>query len=324
MKDTFILVGDAARSVVEKLRPTIERIPIESREQWLALRRPDMTASAAGALLGVHEYVTAYGGLVADDPEETPAMQRGRLLEPVAIQLIRERYPHLIDVDSPGAYYRDHAARLGATPDALCFDGKRGVGVIQIKTVEPSVFRRKWVDQETRSVMPPLWIAVQGIIEAHLTGADWAAVAPMRVGFGLDLDLIDIPLHAGLIERVKTETAAFWRAVDSGQPPDPDYGRDADTIALLNQPDESLPPMDLSGDNAIHALVAEREEIGTRAKADDARKKAIDGEIAAKLAGHTVGLLADGRRITRKLQHRASYVAKATSFPVIRILGASA
>ena len=38
----------------------IEQLAIESREQWLAMRRQDITASTAGALLGLHPYVTAY------------------------------------------------------------------------------------------------------------------------------------------------------------------------------------------------------------------------------------------------------------------------
>src|SRR5262245_7287249 len=77
----------------------IERIEYGDREAWLKLRGKDVTASVAGALLGVHEFTTPYGlwalksGKIAEDPEETGPMRRGRLLEPVAIELIQEEHP---------------------------------------------------------------------------------------------------------------------------------------------------------------------------------------------------------------------------------------
>jgi putative phage-type endonuclease len=79
---------------VEILHPT-------SRSEWLALRKKDVTASVAGALLGVHPYTTPYrmwaektGQL--SDVETTRAMQRGTAFEPVAIELLRRKHPDWI------------------------------------------------------------------------------------------------------------------------------------------------------------------------------------------------------------------------------------
>lgn len=334
MTDAFIHLGDAAARVVESVRPAragVETWQITDRAAWLSRRQKDVTASAVGALLGAHEYLTAYrlfalkSGLLAEDPEETPAMVRGRLLEPVAIELLRELHPSWT-ITTPGAYWRDPVARIGATPDALAKDPLRnGFGVVQIKSVEPSIFRRKW-RAEDGTVELPIWIAVQALVEAHLTGASWAAVAALRVGFGLDIDVIDIPLHPGLIERVKAETEAFWRAVENGQPPDPDYGRDGDVIAALYPFKHDLPPIDLSADNRLPEIVTEREELMARTRVDEKRKKEIDAEIAEKLAGHSLGVLADGTRIMRTMQER-SYKARdayTISFPQIKIKRATA
>ena len=71
------------------------------------------------------------------------------------------------------------------TPDLFVECPERGRGIVQIKSVEGSIFRKKWRDPETNEIAPPLWIAVQGIVEAHLDGAQWAAVAPLVVGFGM-------------------------------------------------------------------------------------------------------------------------------------------
>ena len=68
--------------------------------------------------------MTPYGlwalkrGLLTDQGNETPAMRRGRLLEPIALQLLQEEKPDWVIAPHP-FYYRDGALRLGASPDAL-------------------------------------------------------------------------------------------------------------------------------------------------------------------------------------------------------------
>jgi len=110
----------------------IERIPIESREQWLSLRRQDVTASAAGALLGLHPYISAWSlwaektGLVSSDAPMNAAMERGLELEPIAIKRLQKLHPDW-NITQPAAYYRDPEARLGATPDCLATDPERGL-----------------------------------------------------------------------------------------------------------------------------------------------------------------------------------------------------
>ena len=47
-------------------------------------------------------------------------------------------------------------------------------------------------------------------MEAELTGAKWAAVAPLVVDYGIECPVIDIPLHAGIVETVKNEALTFW------------------------------------------------------------------------------------------------------------------
>ena len=77
----------------------IERLEITGREQWLAMRQQDITASAAGALLGLHPYISAWSlwaektGLVSSDGITSPAMERGLELEPIAIARLQKLHP---------------------------------------------------------------------------------------------------------------------------------------------------------------------------------------------------------------------------------------
>jgi predicted phage-related endonuclease len=308
----------------------IERIAITDRASWLDLRKKDVTASVAGALLGVHPYASAYGlwalksGRLDEDVEETPPMRRGRLLEPIAVQLLREERPDWTIIgDHPvGFYYRDPVARIGATPDVLVKDERGRPGVVQIKTVEPGVFRREWRDEDGLAT-PPLWIVVQAIIEAHLTGAEWATVAAMVVSFGVELHVVPVPIHAGIIDRIKEEVGTFWTRVESGTAPDPDYGRDGKLIAKLYPQDDGT-EIDLSTDNRMPILLSDREEIKARMKADKASCEQVEAEIKSKLGSATYGRLNDGRVVSWKLQNRSGYSVAPTSFRMLRVINGRA
>jgi hypothetical protein len=300
----------------------VERHEITSREQWLQWRRADVTASTIGCLLGVHEYITTYElfalktGLLDEDPEESAPMLRGRLLEPVAVELIREQNPTW-NVAPARAYYRDPAARLGASPDVLANDPERGLGVIQIKCPEPSVFRKKWRDEDGQ-VQPPLWIACQALCEAHLVGARWAAVAAMTVGFGIDLHMVPVPIHLGVIERIRAEVARFWQRVADDEPPPPDFARDGEIIADLYREDNGR-EVDLSHDPRMPELLAIRAEAKVRIKADEAKVAEIEAEIVAKLGPHERAFV-PGWRLGRPTVTRAGdFMRPATTFRQLRI-----
>lgn len=328
------VVQHEPREVAASIAPAgIERWPVTDRAAWLARRQDDVTASAIGALLGVHDYQTALGlyalktGLVAEDEAapvltETsislPPMLRGNVLEDDALDLIRMLRPTWA-VDPCGFYYRDPAARIGATPDALALDPERdGLGIVQIKTVEPSVFRTKWMDAETREISPPTWIVLQAIVEAHLTGASWAAVAAMVSGFSLDLHIVEVPIHAGILDRLKGEVAAFWRGVEAGQAPDPDLGRDGALLERMWR--GGGPEKDLTGDNEVLELVAEREALSASKSAAEKRLREIKDALLAKVGPEaSVARLADGREITTKRVERGAYEVKASSYVDLRI-----
>jgi len=291
--------------------------PITQRGQWLALRQQDVTASVAGALLGVHPYKSRYAlwmekaGLSAEPEEETEAMIRGRVLEAPALELLAIDRPTW-RIERPNVYLRDPAARLGATPDAYAVDPERpGFGVVQVKSVEKGVFRRRWIGEDGE-IEPPVWIAVQAIQEAHLAGASWACVAAMVVGFGLDLHVIEVPVHAGLVKRLRDEAAAFWRSVEANEPPDPDYGRDGALIAGLFRADNGR-ELDLSRDNMLPALLEEREQIKERMAADRARIEEIENEVIAKLGEHERAFL-PGWSIKRPIVRRRGFYVEPAEF----------
>lgn len=299
----------------------IRRIPITSEAQWKELRARNIGASEVAALLGEHEWMTALqlwakktGALPAD--EDSGPMKRGRKLEPVAIDMIGEEFPTW-KVERPGAYFTDDDLRLGATPDLFATDPKFGLGIVQIKTVEPSVFRRSWFDEE--GLRPPPWVRVQALVEKHMTGAQWAAIAALVVGFGIDLHAVDVSLEgeAALIQTVRDEVAKFWHLVASGRRPEPDFGRDSTVLRKLLVQDDGT-EVDLSADNELPDLVAKRIEASTQKKHWEEKYEFYGTALMNKLGPAQIGRF-NGGYITGKTSERKERVVPAGRYRTLRI-----
>ena len=313
----------------------IQTLKVGSRADWLKLRANDVTASVAGALFNVHPYVSDFSlyalktGMTTEDAEETAPMRRGRLLEPVAVELLRELRPDWKVAHNSGAgqvYLRAGDLRIGCTPDIFVRCPQRGRGIVQVKTVEPRVFREKWKGGSAQGeIEPPLWITIQAIVEAKLTGASFACVAPMVIGHGVDMPLLEIPLHDGLWSKFVEKVDGFWTSVAEKKPPQADYEIDGALIAALyGQDDKSV--IDLSRDNRIMEILAERELLKAREKdGNDAekRRKILDTEIIEKLGHAAAANLGNGVTVSAPTTHRGGYEVKPTSYRTVKVKGFS-
>jgi YqaJ-like viral recombinase domain len=307
---------------------TVECIHAKSREQWLMLRRRDVTASVIGALVAPHPFVTPFelwleksGKLVADRQETRP-MERGRELEPIALKRIQKEFPTATVISNFDfreiRYWRDSEQRIGATPDCMVVDPERGLGVVQIKSIDPSTFRRTWQPEGSNGpIDPPLWIALQALTEMRLAQANWAAVAVLRVGFGIDFDVIPIAPPDGVWQRLVAAVADFWRLVETGEPPPPDYGRDGKLIAAL-YPEDAGTTIDLSGDNEFIAAIAEHVQLRAELKQREVALDRLDAEIRHKAAS-AQRIIAGDWELTLKTENVKAYTVPARTRRPLRI-----
>jgi hypothetical protein len=300
---------------------TIIRTDIQSDAHWHALRRAVVGASEAPALCGVHEYLTYYqlwgrktGRLPVID--DNAAMQRGRMLEPIAVALIREEYPEW-NATPPRAHYADQDTGLGCTPDLLATDPERGPGSIQIKSVAPRIFRHSW-HGDSDAVDPPIWIVMQAITEAYLTGSAWAAVAALVIDHDIQLHMVDVPMHAGIITKVQAEAIAFWRMVTEGREPDPDYRRDGEVLRTLLQQDDGT-EIDLSAHNELPELIAMREDELAQAKLHKENADALNTQLLHMLGAASLGRF-NGGFIAAKTVHRKGYEVKPSTYRQLRVV----
>lgn len=305
----------------------IEIIRPADRLAWLDCRRKDVTASVAAALFDIHPYTTPYSlwaektGRLSPDDDETEAMERGNFMEPVAVAMVRKRYTDwTVTYDNDRAYYRDAERRIGATPDAFLERPDRfGTGNMQIKSASEEAFEKYWLDHDTDDVIPPLWIAVQAIVEAQLTGCNWAVVALVvltRRGT-LRLYVIDIPIHPKLWNRLVAKVSEFWSMVASGAEPEPDWMRDGATVLDVYR-DSTPDRRDLTSDLELDAMVFEYRQ----ARAAEAAQKKIADELRPRIV-RALGNAEIGETVNWELSartsHRAGHTVPPTSTRVLRV-----
>jgi hypothetical protein len=303
--------------------------PITSREEWLARRKQNVNASEIAALFGpeIHPFLTPYKlwALKCEkipDEEDKPILRRGRLFEPVVVNILREDYPdwHLSPAN---VYYWDDETRLGATPDVYATrPADYGRGTVQIKTVGQFAFKRRWHD-EHGNIAVPTWVAVQATVEAYLIGASWAGVAAMKLGDGgIEVVFIDIPLKPHLIHRIEDLTGEFWRRVSANEPYDPDFGRDRKVVFDLYS-EASGAIIDLTGDAELGEILSQRAQFKQVEKAGEdatAQRKILDARIIHKLA-NAPGARFGSRVVTIKVVKKKSYTVKATQYPLVNVKG---
>lgn len=298
----------------------IEKFPKGSRENWLALRRPDVTASVIGALFGAHPYTTPlklylmHSGVEFDESDD-PVKRRGRIMEPAVRAAVAEERPDW-QIEPCQFYYRETDLRLGASPDFLIHGDPRGLGVLQTKTAAPHIFERDWEEGE----QVPFWIQLQALTESMLTEAAFACVAVLKVhAFDLACGMSEVPRHPGAERRIKNAVTKFWQDVAEGREPDADYGRDAELLKAIAPREITGKSVNLGGENELPMLLEQREAIMEAMKGYKARKDEIETQLRFKMRdAEFVTGLADWN-ISWKTQHRAECVIPEQDIRTLRI-----
>lgn len=247
-------------------------IPVSERSLWVG-------ASESAALLGMSPFVTAFelwhhkaGTLDRPNLDGNDRVEAGRFLEPAIAAWAAHRWEWPLRKVTD---YLAHptVARMGASLD---FETEAGEPV-EVKLVDWSVFKEKWVAEGDDLIDAPVeyLIQVSHQLACRPTAARGWIVA--CVG-GNSLYRMPVPRHPGLIARIEAAVTDFWRSIDAGTPPKPDFGEDGDAIAALFRRGTGG-TADLSASNRAPILCAEYLAAKAEADAADDRKKVALAEI---------------------------------------------
>lgn len=178
--------------------------------EWLDLRKTKLGASDAATILGVNPYSNArelWGrkvGLLEDQPE-TPAMTRGKLLEPEARQKFCEEigmvYKPIVGVSETYEW-------MMASLDGLADDNQ---SLVEIKC--NGIKAREFVN---KGEIPP-WHVPQLAHQLIVTGLEKAYYYSFD---GEDGTILEYDINKEYNERLVEKLLAFWKAICTFQPPE--------------------------------------------------------------------------------------------------------
>jgi predicted phage-related endonuclease len=299
----------------------IERRTIDpkNKAEWLEWRKPHITASVIGALWGLHPTVTRlrlnveHRGVEFPTTEDNKLMRRGRWLEPSIGAAVAELRPDW-SIKPAKVYLSDPDLRLGATPDFFIEGDPRGLGILEAKSLAPKVFENDWENG------PPKWIELQATVAAMMADAKFACVAGLIVDpFNMDCHLFEFPRDPQTEAEIAAEVRKFWREVEEGRDPEPDFSRDSETIRALFPKEQPGKTLDLSGDNHIPDLLDERVSLQREVKNCDARLEEIDAEIKFRMQDAETITGLDGWRVTFKTTDRSGYTVAPKTIRSLRV-----
>lgn len=250
---------------------------IQSDAQWREMRRQHVGGSEIAALFGEHSQLTRWelwhrkaGALPEPDLSDNDRVFWGATLEPAIAAGVASKTGW--KVRKVRRYYsmRPDLA-LGGSLDYEIIAHDRGPGVLEIKTAD-WLIARAWEDGE-----PPLSYELQLQSYFACTGRAWGVMAVL-VG-GNDLRLFEYERRPRTIETIEAEVARFWCSVERNEPPKPDFGSDAETIAAMYCSVSAGKVIDLTGNNRLPELCAEYQ----RSAANEGSEKKARGAAKAEI-----------------------------------------
>jgi predicted phage-related endonuclease len=307
---------------------TIQRFPVADRQQWLDLRKNDVTGSEVGALFDVHRYLTPAklytlksGGMVEEQKADA-VISRGVKLESFVASEVAAKHPEL-SIAKGVNYYRDTKNRIGGTPDYIFFDKESdsiGKGVLEIKTVGRSDFIRIWRGGDPEGeIIPEPWQLLQLMTYVYLTDAKFGKFAVLPVGEWepMEVHVVDVPRNNDVIDQIIVRTRRFWDDINEGIEPKFNFEKDAEVIKAMYANVRPGSTVDYRGDEEFRDTVALYNQFSEQEKQYKERKEVMAAKIRVQMGEYEVAL-ADGWDVSLKEQHRKEFISKATSFRVLR------
>ena len=257
-----------------------EIIVTASQEQWLELRKKDVTSTESAALFGMSPYVTHFDlwhrkrtGIVPEF-KTNDRMAWGNRLEAAIAHGIAEEQGW--EISPMKEYFRDPDLRMGSSFDFVITSLGDPVH-LEIKNVDYLAFRDGWIEHDDGSIEAPEHIEMQVQHQMAVSGFKRAFIGAFIGGNrGVVIErLRDEPVIAA----IKAKVADFWKTVDEGLEPDPVMPGDAEVIIRLNQYAKPGKVLSADGDHTLAVLLAEYRSAAAAEKNAKEDKDVAKAEI---------------------------------------------
>lgn len=259
----------------------IESVPFTTKEAWLLARAEDVTSSEVSALFGLNPYLTAFElwhrkkqGLATESELSEWSKWGTRLQDSIA---------HGIAEDEGWAikpkteYIRDRELRMGASFDyevqiPAGLGAEWPIGILEIKNVFGIVYKKEWFEDEA-----PPHIELQLQQQLALSGASFGYIGALVSGN--KIVLLKRTPDETIIRIIKSKINEFWRSIEEGEAPKPDFEKDSDAIQALFSHAEPGKVFDGRADETLKALT----DTYKRASDEEKKLKKEKDSVKAKI-----------------------------------------
>jgi predicted phage-related endonuclease len=296
-----------------------------SDEEWLDLRKRDITSTEASALFHESPYQTVFElyqvkrGAIESSFQMNDRVEAGQFLEPAIAAYAAHKFGLEIE-PLKGVYARIPAFRLGASFDYL-ITGGAGVPEdlrpllpfpMDCKNKDYVQFKREeWQAGEPGVIEAPTHIMLQ-MVQQELCGGYGASAVAVLVG-GNDLRICWQQHSPGAAKKIIEASRDFWAAIAEGREPSPDYARDGEVLKrLFARPDPRLALADDQLEPAMDAVAAYL--VGREAETAAGKSKEHAAARIMDLMRETEEVaLPDGSRITWRADKRGRRTLRVTA-----------
>lgn len=280
----------------------------QNRDEWLALRKLDVTSTEVSSLFNASKYMTAYelallkAGDIEDQFKENERSTWGNTLEASIAQRVGEVYG--VRVRKKSEYMRIPQFRMGASFDFEVVDvdpewtlneygdsslrtmvATHGRGLLEIKNVDSFIFRNEWAIGDEPEAPPHIEIQLQQ--QGFVSGLAWGVIAALEGGNRLHL--IQRYTDAAVALQLSHRVREFWSNLDAGVYPSPTHPDDNWIIKKLFSFAEPGKLLDATGDNVPDGmldLIARYQQCARIEKAIKDRKDTAHAKLLQLIGNH--------------------------------------
>ena len=263
---------------------TREIIEIRDEQHWLEMRAQDITSTAVSALFDLSPYMTAFEVYHAHKTgvrlpfEENSRTLKGKRMEHYAALEVAESLK-ATDVRPLNVYARIPNERFGSSFDyELELTGGEKI-LLELKAVDYFRHKDQWRDGEAP---PHIEIQVQHQMEA-VDRYDNAIIAAFTGIY--DFKQYDRPRDREMGRALREATRKFWRDVEHGNEPAPDYYRDAEVLAELYR-NAGGDAIDATADTELDRMISEYRRLKSESDVFDKEARALKARIHHHLGEH--------------------------------------
>lgn len=271
-----------------------ETVEPPSNEEWLRQRARDITSTESAALFGLSPYTTPFelwhrkknAQITEIEPNER--MKWGtRLQDSIAAGLAED---HKWKIQRRTQYDRLVDERLGASYDFTIIGGDGGDGLLEIKNVDPLMLRDGWVDEGEDLEAPP-HIEMQVQHQLLVSGLPYAYIGAL-VGGNRGV-LIRREPAPKIMESILDRAAEFWKSIEDGIAPKPDFSRDSAFIARLYSSVKPGRVVNVEKDAEVRELLELHKKYTAARDAGEKGREEIKAKLFMKL-GDAEKAIGDG------------------------------